>query len=260
MASAAGTPELRPEGYTELAGDMLIRCTGGQLQQAGAAIPTTTVVVTILPSAAITSRLLGTDGSSEAMLIIDEAGSSISTGVTGYGPQAPQSLCTAAQQLANGGNSCTAYVGSAPGMDTYGNSVNYEVAVTAPGGTTPAQNTYQGKVGDFGPNTVAFYNVPVLPPAYVGLTRTFRITNIRVAVASAIYPNSSIQAMVSSSGDLPLPLSNAAPVAGIVGPYMNASVNASPAGSQNPFAACIPVSAPTLAAQITFTEGFATAF
>ena len=41
-AAAAGTPELRPEGFTELTGDIVISCTGGPDLQIGAAIPNQT--------------------------------------------------------------------------------------------------------------------------------------------------------------------------------------------------------------------------
>src|ERR1022692_860142 len=76
-ATAAGTPELRPEGYTELAGDIVISCTGGPDLQIGAAIPTTNIVVYMAPGVPITSRFLSSNGASEALLIIDDAGSNI---------------------------------------------------------------------------------------------------------------------------------------------------------------------------------------
>ena len=111
-AAAAGTPELRPEGYTELLGDIVISCAGGPLYQVGAVVPTATVIVYMSPAVPITSRSLVPStftGSfaSEAMLIIDEAGSDITTGVTGsYGPKAPQSLCASTTQ-----STCPAYAG-----------------------------------------------------------------------------------------------------------------------------------------------------
>jgi hypothetical protein len=177
-AASASSPLLRPESYTELVGDIVISCTGGGPLQTGAAIPTTNVVVYV--SVPITSRFLGpspsgSNGSfvTDAMLIVDEAGSGEPTGATGgYGPQAPQSLCTTAQQQATGGSACAAQVG----LDKSG---QYQVAVV-PNTSTPAQNVFQGEAGDFGDNSVTFYNVPVLPPAYPGISRIFRITNIRV--------------------------------------------------------------------------------
>ena len=118
LALGAGTPELRPEGYTELVGDIVIECTGGPDIFVGALIPTTNVVVYMAPSVPITSRVFGpgpNDSSafvSEALLIIDEPGGNLVTGATGgYGPQAPQSLCTSAQQQNPGGSTCPAFVG-----------------------------------------------------------------------------------------------------------------------------------------------------
>jgi len=76
-ATAAGTPELRPEGFTEIVGDIVISCTGvgTSLYQIGSAIPTTNIVIYMAPSVPITSRFLSTNGASEALLIIDDAGS-----------------------------------------------------------------------------------------------------------------------------------------------------------------------------------------
>jgi hypothetical protein len=248
VATAAGTPELRPEGYTELAGDIVISCTGGPILQQGASIPTTNIVVYMAPAVPITSRFLSSNGASEALLIIDEAGSNIPTGATGgYGPQAVQTLCTNAQQQAPSGSSCSAFVGK----DTSG---LYEVAVTAPGGIIPAQNVYQGKVGDFGSNSVTFYNVPVLPPASSGVTRTFRITNVRVPIPGGNL-SGTLQAIISTSPNQVLPVGGTAINIGVVGPSMTAAVKP----VTNPFQQCLPASV-ALTANLIFTEGFATGF
>jgi len=248
VATAAGTPEMRPEGYTELAGDIVISCTGGPTLQQGASIPTTNIVVYMAPAVPITSRFLSTNGASEALLIIDEAGSNITTGATGnYGPQAVQTLCTTAQQQNFGGSSCSAFVGH----DTSG---LYEVAVTAVGGAIPAQNVYQGKVGDFGANSVTFYNVPVLPPATSGVTRTFRITNVRVPIPGGNL-SGTLQAIISTSPNQTLPVGGTAINIGVVGPAMTAAVKP----SSSPFQQCLPATV-ALTANLIFTEGFATGF
>jgi len=205
----------------------------------------------------ITSRFLSSNGASEALLIIDEAGANITTGVAGlYGPKAPQSLCSTSQQQGNGGTNgsvCNAFVGTDPG--TVGGP--YEVAVTAAGGTTAAQNVYQGKVGDFGANSVTFYNVPVLPPATSGVTRTFRITNVRVPVPGGNL-SGTLQAIISTSPNQTLPVAGTAINIGVVGPPMTAAVKANPSSG---FQQCYPQTAkPTITANITFTEGFATSF
>jgi hypothetical protein len=252
LATVTGTPLLRPEGYTELLGDILIECTGGPTFQLGANIPTTNLVVYVVPGVPITSRILSsTDKSSEAMLIIDEAGSTIPTGATGgYGPQAPQSLCSTAQQTGP-----TFLCPAVVGLD---NSGGYQVAVI-PGTSTPAQNVYQGRVGDYGSNSVVFYNVPVLPPAYQGVIRTFRITNIRIPVPGGSVTGA-VQALLSSNPNQTLPVASTLLNVGIVGPSMSASVNASPAGGGSPFDNCAPVTTPALSARLTYTEGFATGF
>jgi len=253
-AAAAGTPELRPEGFTELTGDIVISCTGGPVLQQGAAIPTTNIVVYEEPGVPITSRFLSSNGASEALLIIDEAGSNINTGAPGYGPQASQQLCTTAQQQNTGGSSCNVQVGIVPGVG----GLNYEVAVPNPtfNSATSAQNVYQGKVGDFGANTVTFYNVPVLPPATTGVTRTFRITNVRVPVPSYLGSNGQVNVLISTSPNQVLPVTYQNILVGVVGPAMNASVVQSTA---NPFQQCAPASV-ALTANLVFTEGFATGF
>jgi len=258
VATAAGTPELRPEGYTELAGDIVISCTGGPVLQVGANIPTTNIVIYMAPSVPITSRFLSSNGASEALLIIDEAGSSITTGVAGaFGPKAPQYLCSYTQETNLGGSPCNAVVG----VDAGAVGGPYEVAVVPTGsGTTnnpagtAAQNVYQGKVGDYGANSVTFYNVPVLPPATSGVTRTFRITNIRVPIPGGNL-SGTLQAIISTNPNQTLPVAGTAINIGIVGPSMNASVKQVTGGFQQ----CNPASI-ALTATLSFTEGFATGF
>jgi len=198
----------------------------------------------------ITSRFMSSNGASDALLIIDEAGSNIATGVAGnYGPKAPQTLCTTAQQQALGGSPCNAVVG----MDAGATNGPYEVAVL-PGGTTPAPNVYQGKIGDFGSQSVTFYNVPVLPPATSGVSRVFRITNIRVPVPGGNL-SGTLQAVISTSPSQVLPVAGTAINIGVVGPAMSAAVKQ----VKTPFQQCIPQTR-SLSANIIFTEGFATGF
>lgn len=247
-ATGAGIPEMRPEGYTELAGDILITCTGGPDLQVGANIPVTNITIYMAPSVPITSRLLS-GAASEAVLTIDEPGANVSTGATGgFGPQAPQVVCTSAQQQQTGGSSCAVKVGT----DLSG---GYEVPVPTTGNSAlTAQNVYQGRVGDFGANTVTFYNVPVLPPATTGVTRVFRITNIRVPVPNGGI-TTTLQAIVSTSPNQTLPVAGTAINIGVVGPATSMAVKQVKA----PFQQCQPQSV-QLTANLIFTEGFATAF
>ena len=257
-ATAGGTPQLRPEGYTELVGDIYITCTGGRDLPIGSAVPTTNITVYITPNVPITSRFMSSNGASEALLIIDDAGAGLPTGATGsYGPNATQTLCTSAQQQASGGSSCQPYVG----LD---NSGQYEVSVTSStaltaGAGTNAQNVYQGKVGDFGSNTVTFYAVPVLPPATNGVSRTLRITNIRIPATGLA---GTIQAFLSTGTAQNLPISGQAINIGIVGPSSSAAVkpNSSPYQQCTPNVGGSKGGSPALAGSLVFTEGFATAF
>jgi len=258
-ATAAGSPQLRPEGFAELIGDIVISCTGGSNMQVGAAIPTTNITVYLFSVSALTSRYMTSGGASDALLIIDEAGSGINTGAvagaTGYGPAAPQSLCTNAQQQNPGGSSCPQFVG----MDSSG---TYEVAVTTSSVTgkgtgTAAANVYQGKIGDFGANSVTFYAVPVMPPATSGVSRTYRITNVRIP-ATALAQGQTVPAILSTNGPTTLPVSGTGIQVAVVGKPSGAAIKA----VSTPFQQCvgIPVTTPKVTANLVFSEGFATAF
>ncbi len=257
-ASVPAPTQLRQEGYTELLGDILITCTGGSILTGGTTIPTTDLIVNVKPPILpVTSRVIGSTADSpavsEALLIIDDAGSNLTTGATGgYGPQAPQSLCATAQQQSTN-SACAASVG----LDHSG---QYQVAVQ-PGTTTPAANVYQGAVGDSGNNSVTFYNVPVLPPVYQGVSRTFRITNIRIPPpARGLTYGAQVNVVMSASASQTLPIQGSAIVAGTVNNPMAANINATPAGGQSPFGTCVPPAGAGLASQITFTESFPTMF
>jgi len=247
-ATAGGTPELRPEGYTELAGDIVITCTGGQLYTPGTAIPTTNIVVYMTPGVPITSRFLSSSGASEALLLIDEPGGGLTgPAANGFGPSATQTVCPytgtggCAAVAANDGHG--QLVAAAPsGCTTYSGT-----------GCTTAANVYQGKIGDYGPQTVTFYGVPVLPPATAGVERIFRITNIRVPLPGTSLTQY-LSAFISTNPNQVLPISSSAITIGIAGPPMLAAV-----GSVKSFQQCLAQSQ-AQTATLTFTEGFATSF
>jgi hypothetical protein len=67
----------RQEGYTELLGDIVIQCTGGVAPVPGSPVPTANIVVA-LSQTTVTSRVFS-NGLSEALLLIDEPGSSTAT-------------------------------------------------------------------------------------------------------------------------------------------------------------------------------------
>jgi len=106
---------------------------------------------------------------------------------------------------------------------------------------------------------VTFYSVPVLPPATAGLSRVFRITNIRVPAINA----QSFSVLLSASPSTVLPISQTTITVGVVGPAMSAAVNSKPKINGSTIAGflqCNKVGSPSLAATISYTEGFATGF
>ncbi len=153
-ANAAVPPTLRGEGLTELAGDIVLTCTGGTPTPLGSPIPAANIQIFL--NTQVTSRLLS--GSlSEAILTIDE-------------PQSPPNanpsqvvLCTTPT------TGCTSIaVGPGPG-----NANEFK------NGTNP--NVYQGQVAG---NSVFFVGIPIDPPGTF-TNRIYRITNVR-ANANAV--------------------------------------------------------------------------
>jgi hypothetical protein len=247
-ANGAAIPQLRVEGFTELLGDILISCTGGPSYPLSTTttpqlVPTTNITVYITNGYAITSRLFSSSsGLSEVALLIDEPGSGLVTpvGADMFGPNAPQVLCTSV-------TGCPAYVGTDA-------SVPVATAGAAGASTGNAANIYRGYLNQVGTNTVTFYGVPVLPPASAGISRVFRITNIRYPVTS-IGNQTQIIASVSTSPSQILPLTQAGfPVGVVISPGL-----VSKASTPTIFAQCSSMT-PALSSTLTFTEGFATAF
>jgi len=255
-ATSGGTPQLRPEGFTEIAGDILILCTGGSLYTPGTPLPTTNITVSLTPSVPITSRFLSSNGASEALLLVDEPGSTLSTPTTGkFGPNAPQTLCAYTSTQQAGGSGCNAYAANDGNgvlvAAAASSNCNYATGV----GCTTAPNVFQGKVGDAGPQTVTFYGVPVLPPSTNGISRYYRITNVRVPLPGTTLTQY-LSAFISTNPFQVLPISASGITIGQAGQPMKAAVIPS---SSWPYQQCNGVTA-AQTATLVFTEGFATAF
>jgi hypothetical protein len=198
-------PTLRSEGITELVGDIVLTCTGGNPITAGQPIPQANIIVSL--TAPVTSRLqTGTGilpGASEALLLIDEPTAPLSAPVPGFGPEAPLSVCP---NLLGG---CPEFAQVVNGTAVASGSATSAV---------PTYNVFQGVVA--GTNQVIFPGVPILPPATTGTSRVYRITNIRVnangagsSVISGIQP---VSAYLSTSGPTSLPVGNQALTVGFV--------------------------------------------
>jgi len=190
----------------------------------------------------VTSRLLPTSASSaisEALLLIDEPGSGLPAPVPGFGPAAPQTLCSTPLQ------GCTEFValnGTTP------------VAVGTPTGTTAGPNVFQGIVNG---NSVTFFGVPVLAPGTT-FSRVFRITNVRVnanpLAGGSASGASPVQASIAISGATSLLISNPNPTVGFVQNGLTTSVSGT--GSFNQCSTQTRSAATTL----RFAENFGTAF
>jgi len=260
-ANVSVPPQLRSEGMTELIGDIVLSCTGGSPVAPGLAIPTVNITVSLATN--VTSRLLGTGSvtnASEALLLIDEPGSGLTSAVTGTGPGAAIALCPTPGFGAGPGGTC-AQVASA------------STAITAPGGGTTVTpvaaagstfaNTFQGLVTA---NQVTFLGIPVLPPSTTGIARVFRITNIRGNVSAlgggGLPGTTQLLASIAISGSSSLPVLNPVQVAGFIQSGLTASLrnaaNSAVGGSTN-LAQC-GGGGPSPLQVVRFAENFATAF
>jgi hypothetical protein len=238
------TPTLRSEGLTELVGDIVLTCTGGNPILAGQPIPQANVIVSL--TAPVTSRLQsgsGTTGASEALLLIDEPTAPIAAVVPNFGPQAPISVCAST----SGG--CVEYAQVVGGIGVASGSATSAVQTF---------NVFQGLVA--GTNQVIFPGVPILPPATAGASRVYRITNIRVnangAGSSLISGIQPVYAYISTSGSTALPVGNQALTVG----FVQTSLTNKGTVVSNPFTQCNPPVSPANVALMAYTENFPSAF
>jgi len=192
----ATTPIVRSQGLTELMGDLVLNCQGGNPTVAGQAVPP--VNITVILSVNITSKLTSGSLYNEALLIIDEPNQSapgpnsnrpiLNCGNTGAPDNSPLSgpgVCS----IVSDGNPNNTYNGvpnrwvSPAGVV---GTCNGTAGVAGPpvagsfGCGTP--NVFQGRQGNpFNTgliNNISFLGVPVDPPG-TATTRILRFTNIR---------------------------------------------------------------------------------
>jgi len=187
--NAGVTPTVRAEGYTELVGDLLLTCSGGQATTQNAFVPQINIIVSLNTN--ITSKLLGngTNGTgnfNESLLIIDDPNAPgpnanrpiLNCGNTGAGDTGPSGpgVCS----VVSNGNPVQTYDGTA---NTFGTTVCAGGATPASGGYGCGRpNVFQGRQGSAQnpgqANIVSFNGVPVDPPG-TGGTRSLRFTNFR---------------------------------------------------------------------------------
>jgi len=247
--NVTATPQLRAEGYTEQTGDITITCSGGPNLTPGNTIPQ--VNITIFLNTAVTSRLLPVSGLSsnisEALLLIDEPGSGLSPVVPGFGPAAPQTLCSSPL------TGCVQWAANLNGttVATSNNSLGSGVVTTA----TPGSNVFQGVVNG---NSVTWFGVPVLAPVSTGTSRVFRFTNIRANATTLIGGSAAgatpVVASISTSNSATLPITNPTPTVG----FVQGGLSASASGSTN-LNQCNSQTK-TAVNTLSFSENFGTAF
>jgi len=222
-------------------------------------VPTANITVA-LNNTLVTSRIFNSGtGASEALLLIDEPGTTPIT--PSVGPALPQLLCTSAT-LGAGIGGCATIVGS---ITNSGGTATAAVLASAP---TTVPNVFQGIVPT-GSNQVIFNGIPILAPVTSGFARVFRITNIRANASQLggggqFQGTTSILAGITISNGLLVqsPVLTAANVfTGISTSVRNANNTgggSSIAGS--PLAQCTTNTSITGAAVLRYTEGFASAF
>jgi hypothetical protein len=276
--NTAVTPTLRAEGFTEVAGDIVLTCTGGAPPAPNTATPIPTANITVFLNTAVTSRLLAsaiaTGGTpSEALLLIDEPGAPAVEG--GYGITVPQTLC-ASPGFGAGLGGCTEYVGTST---VAGSPNNVPVAVNPATGVctagtpcAPGANVFQGVVQG---NQVTFFGIPVLAPGTSG-NRVYRITNVRVnanGITAGGPTPGQVNASVSISSSTSLSITNSTLVVGFVqqglsatGTLVRNSSNTATAGSSGvSFNQCTSSSVTSTSSTaatglLQYQENFGTAF
>jgi len=243
--NVTSVPQLRAEGLTEQIGDIKFTCTGGNPVAAGA--PVATVNISIFLNTNVTSRLFSTNPNvSEALLLIDEPGGPGVAPIPGFGIAAPQSVCPTPT------TGCPEVAGPIGGT---------EVNAPPASQTVAGFNVFQGIVNPDGihPNLITFFGIPVLPPASPGLSRIFRITNIRAnATIFGLVNVGTINATISVSQPTAFPITNANPLVG----FVLSGLSATPATTTPAtFSACLGgTAAGTVTTTLTFRELFGTAF
>jgi hypothetical protein len=241
--NAGVPPVVRAEGHTELVGDIVLVCTGGN--------PTQPFLANfqLFLNTNVTSRILG-DGHSEALLMIDEPA----------GP-AGTPLCPSPSAASNG---------------TASPACNLTGATTYQSGT---YNVFRGQpaaAANSTPNAaVVWAGVPIVPPG-TNNTRTIRITNVRanaagVPASTSLVPTQ-IFAFISISASQSLALNNPQQAVAFVLPGLQFDVRSCTGGSlsanfvqctsQNGALFTSPSASGTFGPQagLRFREGFQTAF
>jgi len=255
VAGGATPTQMRAEGLTELAGDLVITCTGGTPTDPGFTTGGGTIANNTVPTAnvqislntSLTSRILESSvNASEALLLINEP----QPGPNGVG-LGTQKLC-----IVDNRPKCGMFGQGALAADPY------NAGALAVDGSGQAYNVFQGQQVNSG--SVTFNGVPIDAPG-TQQTLTIRITNLRayangLGVTSVNSPPIPVTATISTSGTVNLNITNNAQQ--VVGQVLKGLVVAN--GTANVFQQCTSQDfggpGPSPAGTITFSKGFAASF
>lgn len=282
--ASTSTPfDMRAEGVTEQAGDVVVVCTGGTPTPAGLLVPQ--VNITVTANANITSRLIsGTNPAAvtEALLVVDDP----IPAAQAYCPQTSTGCPLYGTGFGGGigsttaGNTGTPVSTSATATNSYSPlapPLSVLVGTSTTPTTVPRYNAYSGVESGAAQNIITFFGVPVDPPGTTGGNLTFRITNVRLNVSSLGAPAagsfSTIAAFETISSSAGFTINNPVQTVGNIrrGLVVNAitggasSALGSTSGSPSALQQCTSASfSSTLTSvfaveTINFQEGFATA-
>jgi len=233
--NAGVPPVVRAEGHTELVGDIVIQCRGGN-----PGLGATTANFQLFLNTNITSRLLS-GGMSEALLMIDEPGGPVNTAICA----SPNAASNSAPGVSGAVSQVTGLpVGGLLGTGTAPTCNTFAAASATQTGT---YNVFRAQPANAANGTsnaaVVWAGIPIVPPG-TNNTRTIRITNIRANAAavpaSASLVPSQIFAFISISASQSLALNNPQQAVAFVLPGLQFDVRncANDAGGAGTFLQC----------------------
>ncbi len=227
-------PQVRTEGVAERIGDLILNCSGGTPTPAGQPVPQ--VNLQVYYNADVTNRLLAPSGFTDALLIVDEAGSTTN----------PNRLVCGTPFTG-----VCAITGTGTGAGVYN-------------GSSGRPNVFQAK--DNGLNSLQWIGVPIDPPGSTGI-RTLRMANVRLHAhqkGPVTNPAQMLTGVVSAVGPTAPPIANPSAVLGFISNGMEFATGAAPSfkqcAPQNPALSQSPNQNGTPQVHLTFTEGFAQAY
>ena len=233
--SAGVPPVVRAEGHTELVGDIVIQCRGGN-----PGLGATTANFQLFLNTNITSRLLS-GGMSEALLMIDEPGGPVNTAICA----SPSTASNSAPGVSGGLSLVTGL--PAGGLLGTGTAPTCNTFAAGSATQTGTYNVFRAQPANAANGTsnaaVVWAGVPIVPPG-TNNTRTIRITNIRANAAavpaSASLVPSQIFAFISISASQSLALNNPQQAVAFVLPGLQFDIRncANDAGGAGTFLQC----------------------